>query len=697
MSAGEQLSLVPVPQPRSGTRSRRSGPVSDRPVAERDPIAKVLVDTGLAHLDRPFDYLVPADLDADARPGVRVRVRFAGRDHDGFLVERAAAAEHGGRLQPLRSVVSSEPVLTPPVLAAAELVAAHYGGSVGDVLRLAVPPRHARAERSVPPAPDGAVGPAPVEADVEGDQAGAAGPEKVRDAWATYPAGEAFLRRVAAGEAPAAAWTALPCQAPDNDWPAALAEAVAAARAGGRGAVCVLPDHRDVDRVVSAIEARLGEGSCVRLTADLGPEARYRAFVQLLRGHSRVAVGTRSAAWAPVTDVGLFFCWDDGDDLHQEPRAPYPHVRQILRARAETEGAALLLGGLVRSVTVQSWVSEGVVADVSPAQAPLRAAAPRVIVAGEGRADERDAAARTARLPSVALRALREGLRSGPVLVQVPRAGYLVSVACADCRTPARCPECHGPLGLSAGGSPPTCLWCTRTPPGPPGCRSCGSTRLRSRGVGEERTAEELGRAFPGTTVIRSGGPQVVAGVGSAPALVVATPGAEPVAEVGYRAVVLLDAWRLLDRPSLDAGVESLRRWCAAAGLACPGAEVVLCGAPPHAGIPAVESLVRWDPVGLAARELAERTSLSLPPVLRHVGVRGPEDAVQQVVAHLDAAGHRALGPQAAAPDGSCRAVIREGPAGELARSVREVRAGLSLRKAGEGVRMVLDAPDPLA
>ena len=694
---GEQLPLVPVPAPRASSRTPRRGPVADRPVAEEHPVARVLVDTGLAHLDRPFDYLVPADLDEAARPGVRVRVRFAGRLHDGFLLERVAEAEHQGRLVPLRTVVGPEPVLTPGVLAAARAVAERYGGTLGDVLRLAVPPRHARAERSVPAPheePRGG-GPAPT---TPPDPSAAPGER----AWADYPAGPALLRRIAAGEAPAAAWTALPCRPAEEDWPVAVARLVVAARTGDRGAVVVLPDHRDVDRVLEALEAVLGDGACVRLTADQGPEARYRAFVRVLRGQARVVVGTRSAAWAPVRDPGLFLCWDDADDLHQEPRTPYPHVREVLRARARVEGAALVLGSLTRSVEVQAWVEDGAVAEVRADAATSRRSAPAVTVAGEGWAEERDPAARTARVPSLALRALRTGLEDGPVLVQVPRAGYVTSVVCADCRVPARCPGCQGPLGLASGTSAPACTWCGATPPGPPGCRACGSTRVRSSGVGDERTAEELGRALPGHVVLRSGGAQVLPAVDDAPAVVVATPGAEPLAPTGYRAVVLLDAWRLLDRPSLDAATESLRRWCTAAALASPArvsgdrTPVVLCGAPPHAGIPAVECLVRWDPIALAARELADRVTLALPPVARHVAVRGTEQGVREVLDAVAAGGHRPLGPPVAGPDGTWRAVVREAGGGDLADRVRAVRSERSLAKVADAARLVLDQVDLL-
>ncbi|WP_238330435.1 primosome assembly protein PriA [Ornithinimicrobium kibberense] len=679
----EQLTLVPPPA--GARRRRRPSPPADRAPADRDPVAQVVIDTPLPHLDRVFEYVVPHDLADAAQPGVRVRVRMAGRQHDGFVVARAAEADHPGRLSPVLRVVGAEPVLTADVLAAARAVADHYGGTLADVLRLAVPPRHARAESAEPPPAEEPAGPAaPPSA---GQPLGA---------WSAFPAGPALLRRLAAGESPVAAWTALPAQTPGTDWPDAVAEAVAATRSGGRGAVVVVPDRRDVDRVLAAVSAAVGEQDCVALTADLGPEARYRAFLRLLRGHTRVAVGTRAAAWAPVRDLGLLVCWDDGDDLHQEPRAPYPHVREVLRLRAVQEGAGLLVGGLARSVPLQAWVATGLAADVVPGRSAVRAAAPSVLVAGEGRQEDRDPAARTARIPSLAWRALRDGLEEGPVLVQVSRQGYVVALACQECRTPVRCPRCAGPVGVPATGTTPVCRWCGLPPAEETRCRACGSGRLRAIGVGERRTAEELGRAFPGVRVLTSGGASVVATVEDTPMVVVATPGAEPWAPGGYRAAALLDGWQLLDRASLDAAVEALRRWSAAAAMVRPApregpGRVVLCGVPPHAQVPAVEALVRWDPVWLAARELADRVELGLPPVRRHVLLRGAPAGVKEFADRLEELGHVPLGGVRATGPEEFVAVLGEGRAGSLPADVRAVRAALSARRSDDQVRAVLD------
>ena len=686
--------------------------------AEVDPVALVLVDVGLPHLDRPFEYLVPTSMADLAVPGARVKVRFAGQDVDGYVLSRAATADHQGTLAPLRKVVSSEAVLTPEVLALSREVADRYAGTLGDVVRLAVPPRHATAEKNLPrevPTSAGAQG----DVAAGGVAAGVVAAGGVVSApepgpWLSYPAGTSFLRHVASGDAPAASWLALPGQQGDADWPAAMAVAAATALAAGRGALIVVPDHRDVDRVDVALQSLLGAGQHVRLTAGQGPQARYTAWLKVLRGHVRCVVGTRAAMFAPVHELGLVAWWDDGDDVLVEPRAPYPQVREVLRARARLEGAALLSGGFTRTTSVQQWVESGEVRSVCADAATRRLAAPRVVVAGEGTDVGRDGAAARAHLPSAAWRAAKSALERGPVLIQVPRRGYLPSLSCQTCREPARCARCHGPLALNAVDAVPTCRWCGSVAAFE--CSGCGGRTVRSRVVGARRTAEELGRAFPGVPVHTSGAGDVLTSVPGKPSLVIATPGAEPVAENGYAATLLLDAWASMDRPTLDASEEALRRWLAAAALtrgASEGGVTVLCGAPTHTTLPLVEALVRWDPAWFVARELAERVELSLPPTVRMAQLVGPRVAVQRAVEVAGLADSvEQLGPLPWVPVGSAatgagsgaeqaariqlllRARLDDGPA--LTAALRHMKAVRSAHKERESVVVRVDPMDGL-
>ena len=657
-----------------GTRAGRGAKRDPGPVAEVLPVARVAVDIPLAHLDRPFDYLIPARLSDQAVPGCRVRVRFAGQLVDGYLLERAAVSEHQGRLARLERVVSPEPVLSPEIMSLAREVADRYAGTLADVLRLAIPPRHARTEAAAAlPGPAG-TGPA----------AERAGPGP----WARYPAGPAFLDALASGRGPRAVWSALP----GPHWPEEIARAVATVAVTGRGALVVVPDARDLSLLDEALAAQLGAGGHVTLSADLGPAERYRRWLAIRRGAQRVVAGTRAAMFAPVSDLGLVVVWDDGDDLHAEPRAPYPHTREVLALRAHRTGAAALIGGFARTAESTSLVASGWARPVVADRAVLRDQAPAVRAAGGDAELARDEAAQTARLPSLVLRTAREALGSGPVLVQVPRRGYVAALGCARCRERARCATCGGPLALAGVGAAPRCGWCGAADERWR-CARCGHGAVRALVTGAGRTAEELSRAFPGVPLLTSGGAAMIPTVPGSPALVVATPGAEPRASDGYAAALLLDGWMLLGRPSLRAAEETLRRWMNAAALVRPGpagGRVVVVA---DSAIPAVQALIRWDPVTHSERELDERAELRFPPAVRIASLSGPQDAVQALLAAADLPPRsELLGPVDEPPD-DVRMLVRV-PRSEgmmLAGVLHLAQAARSARKAPGAVRVQLD------
>lgn len=684
------------------------------PPARELPIARVCVESPLPQLDRIFDYLVSEELSETAKPGVRVRVRVAGQEHNGFILERAGSSDAGVALQPLAKVVSPAVVLTPEILKVSTAVAERWAGALGDVLRFAVPPRAARVEAEYLPQL-AALGAAPGEAEGGGHVPQAESPQSpppsTPSVWADLQRGPAFLRHLAAGGSPRASVQALEGYGP-RGWPQLVAEAVRTARISGRGALVVLPDRRDLERMQAALEEALPNEPIVRLAAEDGPSQRYRGFLELLSGRVRVAVGTRGAVLAPVRDLGLVVCWDDGDDLHSEPRAPYFHAREVCLLRSEIEGCALLIAGHTVSVETQRLVDSGWLQSVGADRSLVRRRLPRVASTADSFESARDPYARTARLPHAAWQLAREALSEGPVLVQVARAGYAPSLACERCREPARCAHCSGPLAESVarGSRTVACRWCG-TPAGAWACPHCGGHSFRRSAVGALRTAEELGRAFPGAVVVASSGDQVKSVIPDSPALVVATVGAEPVAPSGYAAALLLDGDSLLARETLRAGEEALRRWLNAASLvraADDGGRVVVTASEHEA----VAALVRWDPAGFAERELGLRSSLGLPPAVRIAAVTGTRTAVDAfagaAASVLTRPGVRTAGPvpvspvsraaaeKATAEEASWRLIaffpIADGP--EVARGLRAARIAQSARRGSEPVQLRLDGAD---
>lgn len=672
----EQLALMaePVRSARAGGRGasggrgarHRSGPLEPAYLAETDPVARVRLESHLPHLDRLFDYGVPQDLSEGAQAGTRIRVRFGGQQMRGWIIERTASSEVAfDRLQPILSLQSALPVLVPQVLAVAELTAQRCAGTVADVLRCAVPPRVASVEKAALAARDSTGASAAVAAVNPGaaQRAGHPGAEEAAEAlpdaqaeadpetaahrarpliaaepaapsaWSEYVGGREAIEALRGGQRVRAVVQALPSH-PEHDLYDLIAQAVAAALESGRGSVVVVPDHKTLERAQRAVEAVVEPQLVARLHSEDKPTPRYRAFVQALEGHARVVIGTRPAVWAPVEDLGLIVVVDDGDHSLVEPRAPYHHARDVALLRAQHDDLGLLVTGQAVTPEAERLVETGWASSIAAQRPVLRANMPRIESTSDSWHEAHDPLAGRARLPETAFRVARRALADGPVLVQVARTGYAPSLTCQRCRNAARCTVCDGPLSVPARGRLPQCGWCARQAANW-SCGHCGATQWRFSSVGSERTAEELGRAFPQVPVIWSSGDQVRREIPAAPALVVATPGAEPQAEGGYAAALLLDGDRMLSRPGLRVEEEVLRKWVHAASLVrrgSAGGTVVVTSE--HERV--VASLVRWDVRGHAARELAERRTLQLPPAVRCAALTGPLPALEAFLELVD-------------------------------------------------------------
>ncbi len=633
-----------------------------------NPVARVRVDSTLPQVDRTFDYRVPAELSEDAVPGARVRVLFNGHELTGYIEERAVTTDWTRTsLLPIKSVLSRVPAVAPEIFALAEALADRYASTVANVLRLAVPPRIAALDKKYAPllpgyesaylgdsAPEsehvesehaalGHAEPEPSAASVASTHAdpyawlatpGAPAPfvldppvlnpdaPDAASVFSDYENGVEFIEDVAAGAATRAVMTVLPGHL-EHTWADVVATALATAAASGRGAIAVVPTAKNLDLLEAALAERLPADSFVRLSSDSTPHTRYHGFVKARLGRVPVVIGTRAAAYAPVANLGLVVCWDDGDSSLVERRAPYCHARDVLLLRASAENTAALFAGFSMSSEAARLVRTRWASHVRAPRALVRDYSPRIFSTGSEFELARDPLAAMARIPHLAFEHARRALARGPVLVQVARSGYIPSFSCERCRMPARCGECSGPLSVASGSSVPSCSWCGHLAQ-QWRCSECGFTHWRYSAAGATRTAEELGRAFPNVPVISSAGDHVRASVGPEPALVVATPGAEPVAFGGYAAALLLDADKMLRFDSLRAPEAALRRWLNAAALVRPAAleGTVVTTASPS---PVEQALVRWDPAWFARQELEERAQTGLPPAVRTAAVTGAE------------------------------------------------------------------------
>ena len=652
-------------------------------------VARVALDSPLPQLDRVFEYEVPESMRARVAPGIRVKVpvRVGGRVMNGWVLELADEQTYAGELAELDSIVSEAEVLTRPLAALAREVADRQAGTLADVLRLAIPARSARLEAGWLADESGER-----RARAEEARSSASRRAHERDA-AGADAEQIDLARRIALRAP----TGMGVRAPRAL--ERLAELAAETLAQDRSAIVLVPDARDLDLMLAALDGLAPAERIRRFDSRLTPKPRYDEYLRALEPVPQIIVGTRHAVWAPAHRLGRILMWDDGDESYREPRAPYPHTREVALMRASADPVGLVLAAHAPSLETQRLVRTGFLdALVDPQLRP-----PRIIPTAAVLGD--DPALAALRIPSAAWSTAREALTIGPVLVQVGRAGYRPTLACRRCRTAAHCRECGGRLGQHSPTAIPACTVCGALH-ADWACDECGATELRATVIGHTRTAEELGRAFPGVPIVIADAERHHVAVPATPQLVVATRGAEPVAEGGYAAVLLLDAETALARESLDTIVDAVRAWSNAAALAAPNGRILITG---PASAP-IEALQRWRQDELADHELDQRRALDFPPAARLVAIRGTRREVDAALRRLRDLGLDDLQVLGPAPDPDepdrQRAIVRfayrqgraiaEALKAELVAAATASRRRTANRKTGSAstLRVHFDEPD---
>lgn len=645
-------------------KRRRRAPAERRP-APHDPIAQVVLDVQATHLGRTFDYLIEDKDDEAAKPGVQVRVRFGGQRLNGVIWNRVPMESATAPRSSLRFL---ERVLSPVVVVGGEMrrdiadIADWYGGTRANILRVAVPPRVARVEKEQAFAgrSDGFVGSCA---------------NRLMDRLAAIAGAEG--RRVDASYDQAAAWrnalegrgfaqVVVDCLPGPLIWARDLAWAVAEVMGAGKAAVAVLPDMRHVEDVAEVLctmglrrfapsDARHGgwQGDFVTLGAALPPDERYRAYLAVSSGHVRCVLGTRAAMYAPVTGPALFAIVDDVAYQNADGFMPYAQARGVLRLRARNHGGVFMAIGHARSPI--SEASDALKVHALPAVTKDRSPWIRWLNR-EALNAIHDTTAGT-RVPHTAVRVLSKALETGPILLSIPADGVSETLSCAKCHRQARCPKCTGPLEAVRGWNAARCRWC-----GAAAvhwlCPDCRCDRMRVVRVGAAGTAAELQGLFRGVPIVVSSPNQprgVIEEIADRPALVIATPGAEPRVrpvtgdgeasdgsvsvrsaddspaarlQAGYQAVAILDAWTSLYALGVDALTDTLTAWMRAVALCRPrtaGGQALLLG---ETDPVLAEALCGWNAPVLAAREVADRREAGLPPAVAAACVWGRRDAV---------------------------------------------------------------------
>lgn len=541
-------------------------------IAASLPIARVWVDSGVYHLDTPFDYWVPARLDVQAQIGVRVQVEFGKQKHEAIIVNRLESSANEGSLKPVLKIISPVIVATQRSLDLISSVSSRWAGAPFDIVRSAIPPKVASIDSDFAiGVPHGEIPIATPDTCAEFKLPQSLSGTKIRAMWCLPPhVASAFL----------------------------LAQ-LAYQRSKFGQVLVVLPDERELLRVHRSLEA-LGLGDQVRrVDGHLLRSERYRNYLEITQGLRKIALGLRGSIFIPLEPNSTMIVHSEGSEHFYEPRMPSWNVRDVALLRNSQEDISLVFSGYSPCLEVGRLIDSGYLSMISSAQRVAVSAASQI--QGE-------------LIPSRIFPAIRKDIQLGPVLFLVPAKGYGNAVLCAHCRNIALC-DCGGRLLQSASSTPPSCTLCQLNFANWR-CKECDGSRIYIASRGIDRFVEELGRSFPNFPIINSAGEHIVSEVDDAPSLVVATPGAEPDTDAGYRAVVIVESLRFLAHSDFRSDERTREQFFSAASKVSTKGHIFIVIDDSH---PIVGALARWNPAPMVRRELKQRKELQLPPYSRFI------------------------------------------------------------------------------
>jgi primosomal protein N' (replication factor Y) len=449
--------------------------------------------------------------------------------------------------------------------------------------------------------------------------------------------------------------------------------AIAGARERRRGAIVLVPEIALTPQLVARFRARFGDEVAV-LHSALTARERHAMWRRLRSGRVDVAIGARSALFAPVRDLALVIVDEEHDPSFKQEEGVRYHARDMAIWRAQRAGGVCVLGSATPSLESEQLVRTGRAIKL---RLPDRARAqplPHVEVVDLRRTGAGPTGDRRISLPL--FRAIESALRAREqTIVFLNRRGFSPSVLCQACGQTATCKACSVALTFHKASSTVRCHYCDFQAPLPARCPACDAEALALEGLGTEKLEETLAHAFPQARVARldrdvASGKQIEAILARVRAREVDILVGTQMVTKGHdlpnvTLVGVVNADAALGIPDYRAAERAFQLLVQVAGRAgrgdVPGRVIVQTWDPEH---PAIALAVRHDVDAFLTRELADRRELAYPPHTRAALVR--VDAEEE-----------------AAAQGACAELAR------VAQSSEPVQRGI--------VRVLGPAPAPIA
>ena len=552
-------------------------------VADLFPVAAVLVDTPVSHLEGVYDYLVPLHLEDSAVYGTKVVVPFGNTQVDGLIVGRKNDSQQIKNLKMIVDVSSPSGLISSQVIEHLELVRNRFGGSFWSLLKSALPARVAKEDKMIsdiksPLASETYESPQLRDLIGRSDYGMLIGKQRLK--WAiNLPIGIASSNFV-------------------NE--------IIKLRARTGQVLVIVPDEKDLLALKNDLKDFFG-ASFLELGTHLGKSDRYKNFLIARFSRPSLIVSTRSGVFTDLEENSTVVVLSDLDQSHYEQHSPGWNTRDVSLLRSKD--TSLLFISASHSMEISRLIEIGWLEKKN-----YRNKNGIQIVTGEnGRSF---------------VSSVKKGIAQGNVLVTVAEKGYANLFLCAKCRNTASC-KCGGKLQIQGANSVPTCYLCDAQQRDWK-CQYCGESKPYVISKGIDRNAEEIGRAIPKASILISSGSKQIADLPNGKHVVLATAGSEPNGR--YSSLVLLDGERMFSRPSLRAEEFAKFQWFSSLCKVLPNSEVFVTLQNHH---PVVQSMLKADSNSGASLELINREKAKLPPFYRVAVIIGSNLEISKFAENL--------------------------------------------------------------
>jgi primosomal protein N' (replication factor Y) len=413
-----------------------------------------------------------------------------------------------------------------------------------------------------------------------------------------------------------------------------------------RQAIVLVPEIALTPQMVERFKSRFGERVAV-LHSRLSHGERYDEWRKIREGRAQVAVGARSAVFAPFSKIGLIVIDEEHETSYKQEESPKYHARDAAVERARLQGAVVVLGSATPSLESYA-AAKGEIAHAGEVQyisLPERVAdRPLPVVHIVDMRQELKLGNR-AMFSRMLTEALQERLRKQEqTVLLLNRRGYATFVMCRSCGYTCSCPHCDIALTYHRGSHNLRCHYCGYSEPEPKTCPSCHSPHIRFFGTGTQKVEEALAETFPGIRVIRMD-VDTTSEKGSHEKWLTMFRNQEADVLLGTQMVAkgldfprvtlvgVLAADAALRLPDFRAAERTFQLLTQVAGRAgrheLPGEVVVQTYDPEHVSVASVE---RHDFRGFVRHELGTRHALAYPPYGRLISVTFSHESVAMLI-----------------------------------------------------------------